>query len=161
MQKRIQKSTGIPFLILNVDRNNIVQETFNQLTRVAKEDLKKPLKVFFKNEEALDDGGVTKELFQLITREVFKVEYGLFSFNREMGVYWFNPNSLEGSIQYELIGITLALGIYNKVILGIKFPSILYKKLLGRKHVIEDVRDINPQLYEGFKQLLEVTTFFF
>ena len=35
-------------------------------------------------------------------------------------------------MKYELIGILLGLAIYNQVLLDIKFPLVIYKKLLDR-----------------------------
>ena len=42
-------------------------------------DFKKPLKVFFQNEDGLDAGGVKKEFFILLTREILDPKYGMFS----------------------------------------------------------------------------------
>jgi ubiquitin-protein ligase E3 A len=41
-----------------------------QLSSYSIKDLKKPLKIFFVGEEGVDEGGLKKEFFQLITREV-------------------------------------------------------------------------------------------
>jgi ubiquitin-protein ligase E3 A len=40
-------------------------------------DLKKPLKVVFSGEEGVDEGGVRKEFFQLITAKIFDPDFGL------------------------------------------------------------------------------------
>jgi hypothetical protein len=48
-----------------VRRNNLVQDALVQLGNHTF-DLKKPLKVIFVGEEAIDEGGVTKEFFQLV-----------------------------------------------------------------------------------------------
>jgi hypothetical protein len=34
-------------------------------------------------------------------------------------------------MKFELIGIILGLAIFNNVILDVKFPKVVYKKLLG------------------------------
>ena len=61
----------IPYFILLVSRNNLVRETINQLEFANTADLKKPLQVKFENEEAEDAGGVTKEFFMLLIKEIF------------------------------------------------------------------------------------------
>jgi hypothetical protein len=38
----------------------------------------------------------------------------------------------------------LGLAIYNSVILEVKFPQILYKKLLGFDGSLSDLKDIHP-----------------
>ena len=49
-----------PYLVLTIDRNNIVQSTLMELARHGTMDVKKPLKVVFIGEEGVDAGGVQK-----------------------------------------------------------------------------------------------------
>ena len=51
----------------------------HQLEMVAMEnpsDLKKQLFVEFDGEQGLDEGGLTKEFFQLVIEEIFNVDFG-------------------------------------------------------------------------------------
>jgi hypothetical protein len=41
------------------------------------EALKKPLKIKFRGEEGVDQGGVSKEFYQLITQQLFNPDYGM------------------------------------------------------------------------------------
>lgn len=53
-----------------------------QLEMVAMEnpkDLKKQLVVEFEGEQGIDEGGVSKEFFQLVVEEIFNPDYGKFS----------------------------------------------------------------------------------
>lgn len=83
-------------------------------------------------EPGVDEGGLQKEFFQLIIRQIFDVNYGMFLYNEETRVFWFNTHSFEPNIKFELIGSILGLAIYNSVILDIHFPLIIYKKLLNQ-----------------------------
>ena len=76
------------YLGLAVDRNNLVEDSLNGLLKSSK-DLKKPLKVKFKGEPGIDAGGVQKEFFQLLVRELFDVHFGMFDYNEESRLYWF------------------------------------------------------------------------
>lgn len=38
----------------------------------------------------------------------------------------------------------LGLAIYNNIILDIRFPMVVYKKLLGKKGTFSDLEDYNP-----------------
>lgn len=67
-----------PYLILEIRRDNLIGDTLAQLGQKMR-DLKKPLKVVFVNEPAADEGGVTKEFFQLIVREIFDPNYGAYT----------------------------------------------------------------------------------
>ena len=60
-------------LILRVRRENIVQDTLQQLVHFdgsSADELKKELKVIFVGEEGVDEGGVQKEFMHVVTREV-------------------------------------------------------------------------------------------
>lgn len=43
------------------------------------QDLKKQLIVEFEGEHAMDEGGVSKEFFQLVVEEIFNPDFGKFS----------------------------------------------------------------------------------
>ena len=59
-----------------VDRENLLKTTLSETMQASDYDLLKPLYVKFKNEEAIDRGGVRKELFQLLVAQLFSVEFG-------------------------------------------------------------------------------------
>lgn len=107
-------------------------------------DLKKQLVVEFEGEQGIDEGGVSKEFFQLVIDEIFNPDYAMFTVQPETQTMWFNPTSFEIDAQFTLIGIVLGLAIYNNVILAVNFPMVLYRKLMGRKGSFEDLQDWNP-----------------
>ena len=57
-------------------------------------------------------------------------------------VYWFNGFSFEPPIRFEFVGMLLGLAIYNSVHLDIRFPKMLYKKLLADKELQLDVNEL-------------------
>jgi len=72
-----------PFLQLLVYRQNLIHTSLKQLEEIAKispEFLKKELKVKFVGEEGVDEGGVQKEWFQLLVKQIFDPQYGIYSF---------------------------------------------------------------------------------
>ncbi|GFR45089.1 hypothetical protein Agub_g6465 [Astrephomene gubernaculifera] len=122
-----------PFLVLRVRRGPyLVQDTLIQIHRAKETDsLKKPLKVKFIGEEGVDEGGVAKEFFQLLVRQLFNPDYGMFTADPTSHLHWFRPSRLEMELEFELVGILIGLAIYNSHILEFQFPSVLYKKLMG------------------------------
>lgn len=112
-------------------------------------DLKKQLVVEFEGEQGIDEGGLSKEFFQLVIDQVFNPDYAMFAFNPETRNFWFNPTSFESDAQFTLIGIMLGLAIYNTVILDVHFPMVVYRKLLGCKGTFEDLQEFDPTLWKG------------
>jgi E3 ubiquitin-protein ligase HECTD2 len=60
------------FLNIHVRRNELVADSLKEVARKQK-DLKKKLKVTFDGEPGLDMGGLTKEWFLLLIRQIFQV----------------------------------------------------------------------------------------
>ncbi|XP_029168736.1 ubiquitin-protein ligase E3A isoform X2 [Nylanderia fulva] len=149
-----------PYLRLKVRRDHLIDDALVELEMVAMEnpsDLKKQLVVEFEGEQGVDEGGVSKEFFQLVVEEIFNPDYGMFTTQEDTQMTWFNPTSFESDAQFTLIGIVLGLAIYNNVILDVRFPMVVYRKLLGRKGAFADLEDWSPTLYRTMKELMEYT----
>lgn len=144
-----------PYLVLYVGRENIVNDTLNQLADQSAADLKKPLKVQFHGEDAVDAGGVKKEFFLLLLKEILDPKYGMFTEYPESRCIWFNTQSFEEDVMYYLIGIVCGLAIYNFTIIALPFPLVLYKKLLKQKPTLKDLQDLSPTLAKGLQNLLD------
>lgn len=142
------------FCVLRVKRDNLLETALNEIVN-NQEDLKKPLRVQFIGEQGVDEGGVKKEFFQLIVRQIFDVNIGMFTYNPDTRTFWFNPYSLENDNGFRLIGTVIGLAIYNSVILDVHFPMVVYKKLLGITPELEDLKDLDPALMKGLQQLLD------
>lgn len=147
-----------PYLKIKIRRDNLIEDTLAELELVAMsnpKDLKKQIFIEFDGEQGIDEGGVSKEFFQLIVEEIFNPDYGMFCFNEETGTYWFNSFSFENDAQFTLIGIVLGLAIYNNVILPVSFPMVVYRKLMNMKISWRDLHDCNPVIYNSLRSLLE------
>ncbi|XP_011257668.1 probable E3 ubiquitin-protein ligase HERC4 isoform X1 [Camponotus floridanus] len=143
------------FVILNVSRNDIVQDTLTQLSQYDSSELKKPLRVKFHNEEAEDVGGVKKEFFMLLLREILDPKYGMFKEYEETRTIWFSSDSLEDEVMYFLIGLLCGLAIYNFIIIDLPFPLALYKKLLGESVGLNDIKDMSPVIAKSMQSILD------
>lgn len=75
----------------------------------------------------------------MLTKEIFNPYQDMFLPKNNGRVYWFNGFSFEPPIRFEFVGMLLGLAIYNSVHLDIKFPKMLYKKLLSKVDLQPDV----------------------
>lgn len=147
-----------PYLRLKVRREHIIEDALVELEMIAMEndkDLKKQLVVEFEGEQGIDEGGVSKEFFQLIVEEIFNPDYGMFVAQAETNQMWFNQMSFESDAQFTLVGILLGLAIYNNIILDVNFPMVVYKKLMGKRGSFHDLEDFHPSLHRGLVALLQ------
>lgn len=147
------------YLILEIGRDNVVRDAFDQLWRREKRELLRPLKVHLGEsggEEGFDSGGVQQEFFRLAVSECLDPTYGAFTVDEMTRMAWFSPGSLTEDWKYELVGLLVSLAIYNGLTLPVTFPKALYRKLLG--NAVEELHHIADgwsDLAKGLTSLLE------
>nr|XP_057929407.1 ubiquitin-protein ligase E3A isoform X1 [Doryrhamphus excisus]XP_057929408.1 ubiquitin-protein ligase E3A isoform X1 [Doryrhamphus excisus] len=154
----VQGQQPNPYLKLKVRRDHIIDDALVRLEMISMEnpsDLKKQLFVEFEGEQGVDEGGVSKEFFQLVLEEIFNPDIGMFTYDDDTKLFWFNSSSLENEAQYTLVGIVLGLAIYNNCILDVHFPMVVYRKLMGKRGTYLDLPDSHPVLYQSLKELLD------
>jgi len=149
----------LPYLVLRVRRSHLIPDSIDNIAALKvgnPNDLKKQLKVEFEGEEGIDEGGVSKEWFQLLVAELFSLKYGMFTQDDATRTQWFNQKSPDFN-EFELLGNVLGLAIYNNVLLDLHFPLVVYRKLLANNYLptLRDLEETNPGLARGLHQLLE------
>lgn len=162
------------YLVLKVRRDCLVEDSLRSVSEVVgtgQEEIKKGLRIEFLGEEGLDSGGLRKEWFLLLVREVFDPEHGLFIYDEDSHYCYFNPGTFETSDQFFLVGAVLGLAIYNSTILDVALPPFAFRKLLASApnytgpatsslrpssgYTLEDLAEFKPSLAKGLRQLLE------
>lgn len=147
------------YLILEISRDTVARDAFDQLWRREKRELLRPLKIHLGEEggeEGMDSGGVQQEFFRLAIAECLDPAYGAFSIDERTRMAWFAPGSLTEEWKYELVGLLMSLALYNGLTLPITFPKALYRKLLGRPiDQLHHIADGWPDLASGLTTLLE------
>lgn len=107
-------------------------------------DLKKQLRVSFLDEDGVDEGGIQKEFFQIIAKEIFVSDYGLFTINPDSRTSYFSywgDTTKDMVEEYGLLGKLIGLAFYNGVALDINFTVALYKKILKIPVSLEDLAE--------------------
>lgn len=94
----------------------------------------------------------------------------MFVYDDDSQYCYFNPNTLESSEEFFLVGVLFGLAIYNSTILDVALPPYIFKKLLHftaphslavssirppLHHTLEDLAVFRPSLAHGLRQLLE------
>ncbi|KAJ6005363.1 hypothetical protein N7451_003307 [Penicillium sp. IBT 35674x] len=163
------------YLVLKVRRDCLVEDSLRGVSEVVgtgQEEIKKGLRIEFVGEEGIDAGGLRKEWFLLLVREVFDPHHGLFIYDDDSKYCYFNPFCFESSEQFFLVGVLLGLAIYNSTILDVDLPPFAFRKLLASapqntapqtatsqrpkfKCTLDDLAEYRPALAKGLRMLLE------
>lgn len=146
----------LPFDIyfkIRVRRSFITEDSLRSI-KEHRHDFKKSLKIEFVNEPGVDGGGLKKEWFLLLTKELFDPSKKLFSYYNPSNLCYFSISTVNNEELYYLVGAVLGLAIYNSTILDLKLPRALYKKLLGHKVTLDDFTQLDQNAGKGLKKLL-------
>lgn len=147
-----------PYLVVHIRRgDNLVRDTLHEIQKHMEQtsEFKKPLKVVFQGEEAIDAGGPKKEFFLLLIKEIFDRKYGMFKEIESSRTVWFDPQTFEDPNMYFMIGLICGLALYNSIIIDVHFPPVLYKKLLNQKTTLDDFRGFDPDYARNLQYLLD------
>ncbi|KAL8659885.1 MAG: hypothetical protein Q9226_000179 [Calogaya cf. arnoldii] len=172
-----RRSAVSQYLLLKVRRECLVEDSLRGVSEIVgsgQEEIKKSLRIAFQGEEGVDAGGLRKEWFLLLVREVFDPEHasaGMFVYDEDSQYCYFNPNTYETSDQYFLVGVVLGLAIYNSTILDVALPPFVFRKLLASAptytgpvtslsrpsttHTLADLAEFRPVLASGLQKLLD------
>ncbi|KAK8402039.1 hypothetical protein O3P69_001253 [Scylla paramamosain] len=101
---RCDATRQVQFLNVHIRRTHIVEDPISQLLHHKVTDYKRPLKVHFIGEEAEDAGGVRKEFFLLLLRDILNPDHGMFTEFPDTRRIWFKEGALEAAATYMLIG---------------------------------------------------------
>ncbi|KAI9353766.1 hypothetical protein BDR26DRAFT_14525 [Obelidium mucronatum] len=144
---------------LTIRRSHLFEDAFAEIMRHPAMDLKKKLMIKFHGEDGLDYGGLSREFFFLMSKEMFNPFYCLFEYaaqdnytlqiNSNSGV---NPEHLN---YFKFIGRVVGLAIFHQRYLDAFFIGSFYKQILGKKVTVSDLESIDPQQYKSFQWMLE------
>jgi E3 ubiquitin-protein ligase HERC4 len=143
----------LPYFVLKVNRATLLEDSITLINN-SQLNLKKPLKVQFEGEPGIDEGGVRKEFFQLLVKQLFDPNYAMFHHNDSNGLYWFNGWSPVAPITFELCGVLMGLAVFNQVLIDMPFPLACFKKLVNEKITFDDLREWQPDIAQSLEFIL-------
>ncbi|TQW86640.1 hypothetical protein D1N63_19770, partial [Clostridioides difficile] len=116
------------------------------------------LNVRFHNEDGVDAGGVTREWFQVLSREMFNPDYALFQpCAADCTTYQPNKMSSVNDMHlafFKFIGRVIGKAIYDGRLLDAYFTRSFYKHILGRKVDYRDLEAVDPEYYNSIEWML-------
>ncbi|KAI1083973.1 hypothetical protein F5B20DRAFT_361105 [Whalleya microplaca] len=148
-----------PTLQLQVRREHVFHDSFKSLYFKNGDEMKfGKLNIRFHGEEGVDAGGVTREWFQVLARQMFDANYALFvpvSSDRTT----FHPNKLSGIndehlMFFKFIGRVIGKALYEGRLLDCYFSRAVYKRILGKPVSVKDMESFDPDYYKSLSWML-------
>ncbi|CAL8317662.1 unnamed protein product [Lota lota] len=161
-RKKLKKPADIPNRFeMKLHRNNIFEESYRRIMSLKRPDiLKARLWIEFELEKGLDYGGVAREWFFLLSKEMFNPYYGLFEYSAtDNYTLQINPNSglcNEDHLSYfKFIGRVAGMAVFHGKLLDGFFIRPFYKMMLGKQISLKDMESVDSEYYNSLKWILE------
>ena len=153
----IDKVDSNPILV--IDKNNILEDSYQQFTTTKDLNLKLPLEIYFTGLEVNEDGGVNRDWYSCLLKDIFSKERKLFRENPNdcllKGTYLLHPKYPGMKMEYyEFIGTLLIKAFYDSItIKGYVINYILLNAVMKRATKLEDVKYYDLSLYKSLKEI--------
>ncbi|XP_069767013.1 E3 ubiquitin-protein ligase NEDD4-like isoform X4 [Narcine bancroftii] len=161
-RKKLQKPTDGPNRFeMKLRRNTILEDSYRKIMSVKRaEFLKARLWIEFDSEKGLDYGGVAREWFFLLSKEMFNPYYGLFEYSAtDNYTLQINPNSglcNEEHVSYfKFIGRVAGMAVFHGKLLDGFFIRPLYKMMLQKPITLQDMESVDSEYYNSLMWILE------
>ncbi|KAJ8970022.1 hypothetical protein NQ314_001451 [Rhamnusium bicolor] len=144
---------------VHVRRSNIFEDSFRELFRRPPEEWKNRFYIVFEDEEGQDAGGLLREWYVIISRDIFNPMYALFTVSPgDRVTYMINSASHYNSnhlCYYKFVGRVIAKAIYDNKLLECYFTRSFYKHILGIPVKYTDMESEDYSFYRGLVYLME------
>ncbi|XP_072102563.1 E3 ubiquitin-protein ligase HUWE1 isoform X5 [Mobula birostris] len=146
-------------LAVHVRRDHVFEDSYRELHRKSPEEMKNRLYIVFEGEEGQDAGGLLREWYMIISREMFNPMYALFRTSPgDRVTYTINPSSHcnPNHLSYfKFVGRIVAKAVYDNRLLECYFTRSFYKHILGKSVRYTDMESEDYHFYQGLVYLLE------
>ncbi|XP_023223176.1 E3 ubiquitin-protein ligase Nedd-4-like isoform X3 [Centruroides sculpturatus] len=162
LKAKLPKPSNVPNkFVMNVCRNNILEDSYRIICGVSQVDLlRTKLWIEFDGEEVLDYGGASREWFFLLSKEMFNPYYGLFEYSA-MDNYTLQINPFSGMCNeehlsyFKFIGRIAGMAVYHGKLLDAFFIRPFYKMMLGKPITLKDMESVDSEYYNSLLWIME------
>ena len=142
---------------ISIRRNKILEDSYHAIMDNAINPRTK-IRIKYDGEVGVDAGGLLRDWFTNLVNQLFNENYALFVSSKLNGRFLPNSNSKinEKHLSYfEFTGLIFARAIIAKVNLEPHLASPLLKKLLGLSLTLDDMQEVDHNLFSSLKWILD------
>ncbi|THY44751.1 hypothetical protein D6C99_06662 [Aureobasidium pullulans] len=149
-----------PSVQLNIRRDQIFMDSFKNLYYKSPNEIKYgKLNIRFHGEEGVDAGGVTREWFAALSRQMFNPDYALFN-PVASDRTTFHPNPMsdinpEHLTFFKFVGRIIGKALYEGRVLDCHFSRAVYRRILGKPVSLKDMETLDLDYYKSLCWILE------
>lgn len=144
---------------LVIDRNNILETSYQQFTTIKELNLKLPIRIYYVDEKAHDEGGVNRDWYSCLFRDIFSKEKKLFRENPNecitRGTFLIHPKYPGMNMDYYKFTGKLFLKAFldNINLKGVQLNNVLIMAIMKKDIQLEDLKYYDLSLYKSLKEI--------
>ncbi|XP_055551455.1 E3 ubiquitin-protein ligase Nedd-4-like isoform X5 [Wyeomyia smithii] len=162
LKGQLRKPANVPNKIeIKIRRASILEDSYRIINSITKVDLlKTKLWIEFEGEAGLDYGGLAREWFYLLSKEMFNPYYGLFEYSA-MDNYTLQINPFSGLCNedhlhyFKFIGRVAGMAVYHGKLLDAFFIRPFYKMMLQKPIDLKDMESVDMEYYNSLLWIKE------
>ncbi|XP_062701058.1 E3 ubiquitin-protein ligase Nedd-4 isoform X7 [Aedes albopictus] len=162
LKGQLRKPANVPNKIeIKVRRVSILEDSYRIINSITKTELlKTKLWIEFEGEAGLDYGGLAREWFYLLSKEMFNPYYGLFEYSA-MDNYTLQINPFSGLCNedhlhyFKFIGRVAGMAVYHGKLLDAFFIRPFYKMMLQKPIDLKDMESVDMEYYNSLLWIKE------
>jgi len=143
---------------IKIHRNKLLNDTYNYIMNKTPFQLKRRMRINFIGENGSDAGGLLRDFFYQISKEIGNPNYSFFKYTNDK-TYELNINPMSGFVEsdhlnyFKFIGRIIGLALLQNQHLSVNFSYIFYKKIFNKKISFKDLIYVDPELYKNLNWL--------
>lgn len=145
-------------LEMRIRREYILADSYMKIHAMQRDKLLGSIKIKYNKEAGIDAGGLTRDWFTCLIKEIFNPNYVLFTPSSNERSFQPNPSSKVNNdhIQYFVfVGKVLARAMIEQINLDAHLTVSLIRQILGLEPSLRDLEDVDEPTYQSLKWLLD------
>lgn len=154
MNKRLAQHDEVS---LNIRRSQIFMDAYSNLN-YRKGDIKGTFRIRFEGEEGVDAGGVARDFYIELSRQMFNPDYSLFKLCSNGVSHYVAQNSFINPDHLHYLafaGRMIGKALFDGHYMDCYFAKPLYKMILGEDLTFGDLEDLDNEFYKGLKWMVD------
>jgi E3 ubiquitin-protein ligase HUWE1 len=144
---------------VTINRKQVLTDSFARLQYLRPSEVRGRVMIEFAGEEGIDAGGLTREWYVLMAREMFNPDAALFELSPSGdGSYQPYKNSGVNELHlsyFRFIGRVIGKAVFDGYLVDAHFTRPFYKHLLGIPLNYDDMEAFDPEFHKSLSFMLE------
>lgn len=143
-------------LTITVSRDSLFKDSLELVGALDAATLTGRLSIKYEGEKGLDYGGMSREWFLELSREILAPAQGLFTLRGKH--YVINPASVEitnFTKLYSFVGTVLGMAVYHGKLFHSYFLGSFYKLLCDEPVELSDMKEYDESIYKSLKYIID------